>query len=116
MGDARSCQQANQMQGSIDELLQRCDRSDSQACYAAANRYEDGNLAIQNNEKALIFATKACTLGLAKGCVKQGYYLLKGTASNPNPAAARQLFQSACEGGELLGCHSLGLLLQRVVG
>ena len=69
-----------------------------QACYAAANRYEDGNLAIQNNEKALIFATKACALGLAKGCVKQGYYLLKGTATNPNPAAARQLFQSAQAG------------------
>ena len=68
------------------------------------------NLAIQNNEKALIFATKACALGLAKGCVKQGYYLLKGTATNPNQAARPALSERLWKQRELLGCHSLGLL------
>jgi len=60
----------------------------------------------------------ACDRGVLRSCVDLGLRYVEGErlGAPQDPIAARGLFERACEGGVLAGCHALGVLYQYSIG
>ncbi len=60
----------------------------------------------------------ACDRGELRACVDLGLRLIEGERQGvaQDPVAARALFEQACDGGVLPGCHALGVLYQQAIG
>ena len=56
--------------------------------------------------------------GELRACVDLGLRLIEGERQGvaQDPVAARALFEKACDGGVLPGCHALGVLYQQAIG
>lgn len=109
-GDTNACSRFYRLQGSIDDLIQRCNQGRNQACYDAAQRLETGRMVLQNQTQAFELVNQSCGDGHNLSCVKQAYYYLQGIGTDIDAAKALSLNKRACEAGEAKGCHSMGLM------
>jgi TPR repeat protein len=59
-----------------------------------------------------------CDGGTLRSCVDLGLRLVEGPrlGVERDPIAARALFERACDGGVLAGCHALGVLYEQAIG
>ncbi|MGO9318191.1 MAG: protein kinase domain-containing protein [Terracidiphilus sp.] len=76
--------------------------------------YDQGKAAYKSEQyaQARLFFKQACDGGVNDACNYLGYIYAQGLGVPPDAKTAREIYQKACEQGNLLSCTSLGTIDQ----
>ncbi len=92
----------------IPELQRKCDEGDAGICNNLASIYAKGQLAPQDDAKALALFERACVGNHMGACNNLGWLYEAGRGVKQNFPHARLLYEQACDGGEMRACFHLG--------
>ena len=82
-----------------------CGLGHATACFnAGVLLYRERGARPGENERAAGYFARACDGQQPAGCLHLGLATLRGHGAGPDPKAARDLFDRACQGGESDGC------------
>lgn len=95
---------AEQNDFDVNELQNRCNNNDATVCTGLGAAYYLGKGVRQDYKKASELYSKACDLGLDKGCFNLGALYANGQGVKQDKSTAKEYLGKACDLGDQLGC------------